>query len=72
VDLRTTVTLGGKPAAELEYECGSGDTMRHGIWIATVVDKKAYEFFLTVPDNEFDASKVIYDEAVRSYQLTLS
>ncbi len=72
VDLREGLTLDGRPAAELEYECGSGDTMRHGIWRATVVDKQAYEFFLTVPDNLFATSKVIYDEAVRSYQLTLS
>jgi eukaryotic-like serine/threonine-protein kinase len=70
VDLKTDVTLDGRPAAELEYQCGSGDTMRHGIWRATIVDKHAYEFFLTVPDSEFTASKAIYDEAVRSYHLT--
>ncbi len=69
--LNSDVTLAGRPAAELEYTCGSGDTMRHGIWRATVVDKHAYEFFLTVPDSEFAASKAIYDEAVRSYALTL-
>jgi serine/threonine protein kinase len=65
----TTVTLAGRPAAELEYTCGAGDTMRHGIWRATVVDRQAYEFFLTVPDTQFSASKAIYDEAVRSYHL---
>jgi hypothetical protein len=67
-----SVRLDGQPAAELEYTCGSGDTMRHGIWRATVIGGKAYEFFLTVPDSKFDASKAIYDEAVRSYRITVS
>jgi hypothetical protein len=66
------VTLDGYDAAELEYTCGSGDTMRHGIWRAIVVNGKAYHFYLTVPDSAFDTSKVIYDEMVRSFRLTLS
>jgi eukaryotic-like serine/threonine-protein kinase len=72
VGLKTDVTLDGRPAAELEYECGSGDSMRHGIWRATIQDKQAFEFFLTVPDSQFAASKAIYDEAVRTYHLTTS
>ena len=42
--------LAGHDGAELEYTCGSGDAMRHGIWRAIVVDGKAYHFYLTVPD----------------------
>jgi hypothetical protein len=61
--------LAGRDGAELEYTCGSGDQMRHGIWRAIVVDGKAYHFYLTVPDAQFAASKVIYDEMVRSFQL---
>jgi hypothetical protein len=71
IAIRDDVTLAGRSAAELEYTCGSGGDMRHIIWRATVVNKQAYEFYLSVPDSEFDASKVIYDEAVRSYTLNL-
>jgi eukaryotic-like serine/threonine-protein kinase len=70
--LRQDVTLAGRPAAELEYTCGEGADLRHIIWRATVVNKQAYEFYLSVPDSEFDASKAIYDEAVRSYALNIS
>jgi serine/threonine protein kinase len=66
----TEATLGGKPGAELEYTCGSGDGKRHGIWGAVVQDGKAYHFYLTALDSEFAASKVIFDEMVRSFQLT--
>jgi hypothetical protein len=62
------ITLGGRKAAELEYTCGSGDQTRHGIWRVTVQNGKAYQFFLTVPNSLFEASKPIYDEMVRSYR----
>jgi hypothetical protein len=68
----TDVTLSGRPGAELEYTCGGGDSMRHGIWGAVVVSGKAYHFYLTVPDSQFAASKIIFDEMVRSFQLNLS
>ena len=71
VALHTDVTLARRPAAELEYTCGSGSDMRHGIWRATVVGGKAYEFFLSVEDSRFAESKVIYDHAVSSYKLNL-
>ena len=69
--LRTDVTLAGRPAAELEYTCGTGADMRHGLWRATVVSGKAYEFYLSVEDSRFAESKVIYDHAVGSYKLNL-
>jgi hypothetical protein len=62
--------LDGKPGAELEYTCGEGDQMRHGIWRAIVVEANAYHFYLTVPDAQFAASKVIFEEMVRSFRLT--
>jgi hypothetical protein len=34
----------------------------------TVQNGKAYQFFLTVPNSLFAASKPIYDEMVRSYR----
>ncbi|WP_345628900.1 serine/threonine-protein kinase [Rugosimonospora acidiphila] len=71
VALNDDVTLSGHPAAELEYTCGTGPDARHGIWRATVIDKKAYEFYLSVEDSRFAASKPIYDEAVESYKLNL-
>ncbi|MFK3982865.1 protein kinase [Micromonospora sp. NPDC050397] len=64
------VELAGKPAAELEYTCGDGDTKRHGIWRAIVQDGKAYEFYLTTPDAKFEESKPIFEEMVRSFAVT--
>jgi eukaryotic-like serine/threonine-protein kinase len=69
VALRDDVTLSGQPAAELEYTCGEGPDMRHGIWRATVLGGKAYEFYLSVEDSRFAESKVIYDHAASSYHL---
>jgi hypothetical protein len=71
LSLTDTVTLAGHPAAELQYNCGSGAEMRHIIWRATVINKQAYEFYLSVPETEFAASKPIYDEAAHSYTLNL-
>jgi hypothetical protein len=69
LDLRDS-RLAGREAAELEYTCGSGDTMKHGIWGATVLNGKSYHFYLTVPADQFTASKPIFDEMVRSFRFT--
>ncbi|MFC0528122.1 protein kinase domain-containing protein [Phytohabitans kaempferiae] len=66
----TEVEVGGKPAAELEYTCGEGDSMRHGVWRAIVEDGKAYSFYLTTPESKFADSKAIFDEMVRTFELT--
>jgi hypothetical protein len=68
VELRD-ITLDGRPAAELEYTCGQGDQMRHGIWAALVYNGKAYEFFVSVRDAQFKESMPIYQEMVKSYRL---
>jgi hypothetical protein len=68
VQLRTA-ELAGNPAAELEYTCGSGDKMRHGLWRATVVGGRAYSFYLTTQDADFGDSKPIFDELARSFEL---
>lgn len=68
----TDTTLDGHAAAQLEYTCGSGASLRHGIWAAATIDDKAYEFYLTVPDADFTATKPIYDEMVTSVKLTPS
>jgi len=62
------VPMAGQTGAELEYTCGEGDAKRHGIWRAVVHGGNAYHFFLTVPDNRFEESKVIFAEMVRSFQ----
>jgi hypothetical protein len=62
--------LAGKPAAQLEYTCGEGDGMRHGLWRGVVHDGKAYSFYLTANDSRFTESKPIFDEMVKSFQLT--
>lgn len=66
----TDIMLDGHPAAQLEYTCGSGTGKRHGIWAATTLNGHAYHFYLTVPDSDFEASKIIYTEMVRSFRLT--
>lgn len=65
----TSTTIGGHDGAILEYTCGSGTGKRHGIWGATTVNGHAYHFYLTVPDSEFAASKPIFQEMLRSFQL---
>ncbi|MGC9668018.1 protein kinase domain-containing protein [Planosporangium sp. 12N6] len=64
------VQAGGHPAAELEYTCGEGTDMRHGIWRFVVAGGKSYNFFVSVPESRFAASKIIYDEMVRSFRLS--
>ena len=59
-----------KPAAEFEYTCGEGDAMRHGVWRGVAQDGKAYSFYLTSTDAKFAESKPIFDEMVRTFQLT--
>ncbi|MEH1014123.1 protein kinase [Micromonospora sp. CPCC 206060] len=66
----TEVELAGKPAAEFEYNCGEGDTMRHGVWRGVVTGGKAYSFYLTSTEAKFAESKPIFDEMVKSFQLT--
>ncbi len=68
VDLRDG-EIGGRVSSELEYTCG-GDAQRHGVWGAVVKDGKAYSFFLTSTEDNFAASKPIFDEMVRSFELT--
>ncbi|MEV4811301.1 serine/threonine-protein kinase [Micromonospora avicenniae] len=62
--------LAGKPAAEFEYTCGEGDTMRHGVWRGVVSDGKVYSFYLTANDGRFAESKPIFDEMVQTFKLT--
>ncbi|HEU0238537.1 MAG TPA: protein kinase [Micromonosporaceae bacterium] len=66
----TDITLDGHAAAQLEYTCGTGDTERHGLWAAATIDGKAYEFYLTVPETDFAASRQIYEVLVSSVKLT--
>ena len=62
--------LDGRKSGELEYTCGDGDTQRHGIWAAVVDDGRAYSFFLSSTESAFTESEPIFDEMVRSFQLT--
>ncbi len=65
------LTLSGRTGSVLEYTCGSGTGKRHGIWAATTAGGHAYHFYLTVPDSEFAASKIIFNTMVSSFKLTL-
>jgi hypothetical protein len=60
--------LGGLTGAELEYTCGEGEGKRHGIWRAVVRDGTAFHFYLTALDADFGASRIIYEEMIRSFQ----
>ncbi|MDG4822802.1 serine/threonine-protein kinase [Asanoa sp. WMMD1127] len=60
--------LAGRKSGELEYTCG--DSARHGVWGAVIADGKAYSFFLTSTEERFADSKPIFDEMVRSFELT--
>ncbi|MFC7527948.1 protein kinase [Actinoplanes sp. GCM10030250] len=65
------VEVSGNPGAQLEYTCGSGDDMRHGIWRMTTVNNKMYSFFLSTPDGEFEESRKYFDAMANSFQLKL-
>ncbi|GGJ92940.1 hypothetical protein GCM10010123_23490 [Pilimelia anulata] len=60
---------GKRRTAELEYTCGSGDRMRHGLWRAVTVNGQAYSFYLTVPEERFDESKKIFEEMARTFRV---
>ncbi|MEU7586949.1 protein kinase [Micromonospora sp. NPDC049230] len=60
----------GSPGVEFEYTCGEGGDMRHGVWHAVVNNGKAYSFYLTASEAAFAESKPIFDEMVKTFQLT--
>ncbi|MFC4148403.1 serine/threonine-protein kinase [Micromonospora mangrovi] len=66
----TEQKLAGEPAAELEYTCGEGDAMRHGVWRGVVKDGKVYSFYLSSTDAKFAESRPIFDAMAGSFQLT--
>jgi serine/threonine protein kinase len=65
----TKATIDGRSGAVLEYTCGEGDTARHGLWGAIVTDGKAYSFYLTAQESQFEQSKPIFDKMLETYQL---
>jgi serine/threonine protein kinase len=62
-------TISGQEGAVLEYQCGSGDSARHALWGAVISNKKAFSFYLTGKESQFQASRPIFDEMVTSYKL---
>ncbi|MEH0818918.1 MULTISPECIES: serine/threonine-protein kinase [unclassified Micromonospora] len=66
----TEQELAGQPAAELEYTCGEGGDKRHGVWRGVVHEGKIFSFYLSSTDAKFAESKPIFDEMVKSFQLT--
>ncbi|HYN97164.1 MAG TPA: serine/threonine protein kinase, partial [Pilimelia sp.] len=68
VDLRDT-TLMNQPAAELEYTCGTGETMRHGVWRAVISNGRAYSFYLTAREARYAETTAVFEEMVRSFRL---
>ncbi|WP_433722202.1 protein kinase domain-containing protein [Actinoplanes sp. CA-051413] len=68
----TDVEISGLPAAQFEYTCGEGDTMRHGIWRQTTTDGKMYSFYLTTTEAKFADSKQYFDEMAKTFALKSS
>ncbi|WP_446212628.1 protein kinase domain-containing protein [Micromonospora sp. IBSANI012] len=60
----------GKPGVQFEYTCGEGDAKRHGVWRGVLSDGKMYSFYLSATDAKFAESRPIFDEMVKSFQLT--
>ena len=65
----TPATIAGRDGAVLEYTCGTGEGVRHGIWGAVVTDGKAYSFYLTAKESQFAASRPIFDTMLGTYAL---
>ncbi|WP_405103365.1 protein kinase domain-containing protein [Micromonospora sp. NBC_01412] len=65
----TEQKLDGQAAAEFEYTCGDGDSMRHGVWRGVVHEGKVYSFYLSSTDARFAESKPIFDRMVESFKL---
>jgi len=68
----TDVEIAGLTGAQFEYNCGSGDTMRHGIWAQTTTGGKMYSFYLTTTESQFAASKQYFDEMAETFTLKAS
>jgi hypothetical protein len=66
----TDTQLAGRGAVQMEYTCGQGDDARRARWATVVVEDTAYSMRLTTLDSGFEASAVIFDELLRSFQLT--
>jgi hypothetical protein len=72
IALRKNMKLGGRPAAELEYQLTDAKTgqLRHAIWRATLVNGVPYEVYLSVPQRRYPQDKSVYTHAVQAYTLS--
>jgi eukaryotic-like serine/threonine-protein kinase len=64
------VSVADREGAELEYTCGSGEAMRHGVWRMVSDDGKTYSFYLSATDDRFAESRAIFDEMAHTFRLT--
>ena len=65
----TDAKLAGLKGASFEYTCAPPNkALRHGRWTAIVANGETYQVTLSVPANDFNASKVIDDEMARSFR----
>ncbi|HEX5740115.1 MAG TPA: serine/threonine protein kinase, partial [Pilimelia sp.] len=68
VDLRPA-TQGDREAADLEYTCGRGGQMRHGVWRAVTDGTRAYSFYLSTPEPRFAESREIFARMARTFRV---
>jgi hypothetical protein len=66
----TDVEAAGRSGAQLEYTCGEGADLRRARWVTVVAGGTAYSFRFTAPEAEFAERQAIFDELLRSFQLT--
>jgi hypothetical protein len=66
----TEVEAADRAGAQLEYTCGEGVELRRARWVTVVADGTAYSFRFTAPEAIFAERQAIFDELLRSFQVT--
>ncbi|QSB17096.1 protein kinase [Natronosporangium hydrolyticum] len=69
LDLRE-IEMAGRTGALLEYTCGEGEEQSWARWATVVHDGQAYSVRLTVQASEFEQYEPVFDELIRSFQIT--
>jgi serine/threonine protein kinase len=63
------VEVADRTGVQLEYTC-EGPQQRRARWVTVVADGTAYSFRFTAPESDFADHQAIFDELLRSFQLT--
>jgi hypothetical protein len=66
----TGIEAAGREGALLEYTCGEGEELRRAKWVTVTDGENAYSFRFTAPEAEWADRQAIFDELLRSFQVT--